>query len=251
MRSAAEVISPEALPEGEQALLLEDLNTAIPQVLVGHLLGHRIRRHVHQTGLHEVKRQGGEGTAETGNSGGDQVGGQALAEVLVAELLGEIVGGEHTEVHRHGTEDHGETASPESHDALVLGDAEQGVEAVLVATALFDRTETIGLHAHHGDIEGITDHTSESSGSEGRQGGGEESDVTVVALLQLVSENTVQTQTSSTVDGLTHERGRQTSIELHHTFVLNQILHKSHSTDILSLANDLDTSLNQIDGLDL
>ena len=125
------------------------------------------------------------------------------------------------------------------------------MEAILVATALLHGTTTIGLHAHHGDIEGVTDHTSERSGGERRQGGGEESDVAVVALLQLVGENTVQTQTSSTVDGLTHERGRQTSIELHHTFVLNQILHKSHSTDILSLANDLDPSLNQIDGLDL
>ena len=244
MRSTTEVVSPEALPEGEDTFLLEDLHTAIPQVLVRHFLGDGIRRHVHQTSLHEVKRQGSESTAETRNGRGDEIGGKTLTEVFIAELLGKIVGGEHTEVHGHGTEDHRKTTSPEGHQTFILGDTEQSVETVLVTTAFFNRTETIGLHTNHGNIERITDHTSKSTRGEGGESGGKEGNVTVVALLQLVSEDTVETETSSTVNSLSHERSRQTGIELHNTFVLNQILHDGHSTNVLGLTNNLNTGLD-------
>ena len=249
--STTEVVSPETLPEGEKTLLLENLHTTIPKVLVGHFVGHGVRRHVHETSLHEVEGEGSEGTAEAGNGRGNQVGGEALAEMFIAELLGEIVGSEHTEVHGHGTEDHGKTASPQGHDAFVLGDTEKGVEAVLVATSLLDGTKTIGLHTHHGDIERITNHTGQGTGGEGGESRGEEGNVTIISFLQLVSEHTVETETGSTVDSLSHERSGQTSVKLHNTFVLNQILHDGHGTNVLSLADDLDTGFDKIDGLDL
>lgn len=251
MRSATEIVGPESLPERKETLVLEDLHTAVEQILVGHLLGHGVGAHVHQTGLHEVERQRSKSAAETRDSRRQQVGLQTLSELFVKELLRLIVGHEHAEVHSHSAEDHGQTASPQRHDALILCDAVDGVEAVSVASSLSDGAKTIGLHAHHRNIEGISDHTGQRTRCEGRNSGCEEGDVAIVPLLELLSEHAVETQTGCSVNRLSHQRRGQTRIQLRHTLLLHQILHDGDRANVLRLADHLDTGLDQIDRLDL
>lgn len=251
MRSTAEVVGPETLPVGSESLVLEDLHEAIPQVLVGHLSSDGISLHVHHAVLHEIEGQGSESTAESRDGGGEKVGAETLSESLIEELLGLIVGGHHSEVHGHGTEDHGKATSPQSPETLLLGDTNQGSEAVAVTTALLRGEQTIGLHAHHGNIERVTDHTGKGSRGQRRHSGGEEGDGTSIALLQVVGEHTVETETGSSVNGLSHQRGGETSIQLHHSLLLNELLGNSHSSHVGGLADQLDTSLNQINRLDL
>ena len=251
MRSTTEVVREETSPEGEQSLVLQHLHEAVQQVLVGHLVGHRVGTHVHQTGLHQIERQRSERTAETGHGGGEQVRRQTLADVVHDELLREIVRSQHSEVHRHRTEDHGQTSTPQGHQSLLLRDTVQGREAVAVTTSLLHREKTISLHTHHRNIEGVTNDTSQSSRGQRGGSGHPEGKSAIVALLQFVGENTVETQTSCSVNSLSHQRSRQTGIQLHHSLVLNQVLSDGDGTNVLGLPNDLNTGLNQIDRLHL
>ena len=251
MRSTTEVVREETSPEGEQTLVLEHLHEAVQQVLVGHLAGHGIGTHVHQTRLHQIERQRSERTAETGHGGRQQVGGHALAVVFHDELSGQIIRSQHSEVHRHRTQNHGQTATPQGHQSLLLGDAVQGREAVAVATSLIHGEKTISLHTHHRQIEGVSNNTSQSSRGQGGGSGHPESERTIVSLLQIVRENTVETQTSRSVNSLSHQRGRKTGIELHHSLVLNEVLGNGDGTNVLSLTHDLNTGLDQIDRLHL
>ena len=249
--STTEIVGPETLPVGGDTLVLENLHEAIPQVLVGHFTRDGISLHVHQSVLHKIEGKGSESTAESRHSGRKQVRAETLAEGLIEELLSLIVRSHHSKVHGHSTEDHRKTTSPQSPKTLLLRDTDQGSEAVAVSTALVNGKQTIGLHAHHSDIEGVSNHSSQSTRGQGRHCRGEEGNGSTIALLQIVREHTVQTQTGSSINGLSHKGGGKTSIKLHHSLLLNELLRDGDSSHIGRLSNKLDTSLNQIDRLDL
>lgn len=250
VRGTTEVVGPETLPESEETLALDGLDESVAEALVG-VVALGVGSHLHESGLHHIEGEGGESTAEARNGGADEVEEDAGVHVAAAELLGLIVGGHHTDVHGHGTADHGETTSPEGEDALIEADTVKSVEDVLVASLELLGLETIGLHSDHGDIEGVADHTGNSTGGNTRDEALVEGNGAAVSLLQVVREDTVEAETAGSVDGLSHEGGGKTGVELHEALLGDKVLSEVEGGGVGTLSENLDTGLDEIDGLDL
>lgn len=215
MGSRAGVERPVSSPELSDTLLLENLDRAVHQILVGELACNGINTHVHQTAFNKIEGKSSEGTDKSGNGGREKARRVTSSGVGDEQLLALIVGSEHTHVHGNSTEHHGDRASPESEQALLLGNTADSGEHVGVATALLHGSLAISLHAHHGNVERVSSETTNSSRD---HGGGDllvEGDgVTSIALLQDFGDLVVQSQTGSSIHSLTHDGGGQTSVEL-------------------------------------
>lgn len=61
----------------------------------------------------------------------------------------------------------------------------------------------------------------------------------------------MKTKPRSSIDGLSHQRRRQTGVQLHNTLIPNQVLRDGERSHLLRLSDQLDTGLDQINGLNL
>jgi len=257
MRRNPNIIRPEATIEPQQALIGRDPAETIDHALIRQLAV-RAPLLFLQPRLDEIEGQ----RQETGEEAGDGGGGHGLRKggPLRAGFQLSLCFREESqlaEIQRHGAHDSREGATPESGDALGLGDVGQGVEDGAVIGAGGLRLEAVGLHADEGEVGRVADHGGQAAGGEAGQGAFLEADALAVGLgacRQLFHEGVEEAEAGGRVDGLAEEAGGEAGVEVHEAAAGDDLPRHLYGagagTGLGALAGQLEADFDHVDGLD-
>lgn len=133
-----------------------------------------------------------------------------LCTYLGDRLLGLVIAGHHSYIHRNRTECRWLKSTPQLRNAFFSADTDQGIKHVLVA-ALFGRGfHAVCLHAHEGDVERSADDRGQGARSHGAARALPCRQIASTLLpLHAVAEFAVQAKSGSTIYCLAHNRRRK------------------------------------------
>ena len=227
----------EATPQGERALVADNLDQAVGGVVVDLGIGWL----VHQSGTDHVEGTDGAGHEETGGGGGKEGGedaGTLEAGHLNDDALGLIVDAHLGTVQDHGAHDVGIDATVESADALLghelLGGADDGGGAG-------------GLGGHHLGLENVERVTGEGTQTTGGGTGGkllEEGGRLGVGAAEGNLAGLVQTETEGGVGGLPKPGGVDTLPEGREALARDDLLGSTGHTEGTVLGRYLNAGLS-------
>lgn len=257
MGSNADIVGAEATVEAESTLLLGHLDEAVHHASVGELAVGTLLLLL-QSSLDEVEGQTEEGREETGNGTSTERLGAGREVGVGLELgLGLAEEGELTKVESHGADDSRGSTGPESGDALVLGDATEGIEDGLVVLSLGEGLQAVALHSDEGQIGGVSNHGSDGTGRETSTGTLSETDLSTLGLGSRghgAHEGVEEAQAGSGIDGLSEKTGGETGVEVKDLAVGHDLSSdregRGPGTGCGTLAGELDADLDHVDGLD-
>mmetsp|Transcript_6032 Transcript_6032/g.10891 ORF Transcript_6032/g.10891 Transcript_6032/m.10891 type:complete len:311 (+) Transcript_6032:98-1030(+) len=235
--------------KGQWALLGESLHGAVQRALVRH---GAVRRGLHLLDpcLHKVEgqRKGGRHHARGAGTGHHRLLLRLLPpQVLHEHLLELIVGGKHSHVESHSAHNGGPTARKPPADALVLGDLEESIKGVLVATALSEGQGAVCLHADEGKICWVAHDGAQSAGSQAARSLSRKRQVLAVIVRdRSVADLVVEPKARGGVGCLTQQAGGETPVERTEALLFDQL---GSNGDRGSLGAQLEAHFDHIDGL--
>mmetsp|Transcript_637 Transcript_637/g.862 ORF Transcript_637/g.862 Transcript_637/m.862 type:complete len:375 (+) Transcript_637:179-1303(+) len=251
----SEVVGGETGPEASDALLGHGFGEAVTDGGVGELAVGASLLLLHLR-LDVIEGEGANGSGHGRDHRAaelDLEGRGGGAHRSSGNILGSLVGDKHADVEGRGSHHGGDGTLPEGSDTLLGNDAGEGIEYVLVVSALSLGQGCVGLHAHKRQIARVAHEGTEGASEERAAGALKSGEVLTAVLVHFnpLSKVEVDSETEGTVDDLSEQGGVESTVELlRATDAVDLLCNGEGGSRAAHLRAKLDAHLDHIHGLD-